>query len=76
MRSRTMPLVVPVLLGLLWFGCASTPAPEIDPSVVCEAGKPASDACTKAGDLEPEGVLFIRHQTAPSTRHWWPSPMS
>ena len=38
---------------------------SIDPSEVCESGKPASEACTKAGDLEPEGVLFIPASDSP-----------
>ena len=38
---------------------------SIDPSLVCESRKPASDACADAGDLEPEGVLFIPASDSP-----------
>jgi hypothetical protein len=32
---------------------------SVDPSRVCEEKRPASEECAAAGDLEPEGVLFI-----------------
>ena len=32
---------------------------SIDPGAVCEEARPLSASCAQAGDLEPEGVLFI-----------------
>jgi hypothetical protein len=37
----------------------------VDPRRVCEAGRPVSQACAAAGDLEPEGVLFIAAADSP-----------
>jgi hypothetical protein len=37
----------------------------IDPSRVCERNRPAAQACAAAGDLEPEGVLFISAADSP-----------
>lgn len=37
----------------------------VDPDQVCEEKRPQSDACAQAGDLEPEGVLFIPASDAP-----------
>ncbi len=37
----------------------------IDPREVCEKKKPQSGECADAGDLEPEGVLFIPASDAP-----------
>jgi 2',3'-cyclic-nucleotide 2'-phosphodiesterase / 3'-nucleotidase / 5'-nucleotidase len=37
----------------------------VDPSKVCEKNRPASPACAAAGDLEPEGVLFISAADSP-----------
>ena len=37
----------------------------INPAEVCEEARPMSDACAKAGDLEPEGVLFIPAVNSP-----------
>jgi hypothetical protein len=31
----------------------------VDPDQVCEDRRPISEECAAAGDLEPEGVLFI-----------------
>ena len=38
---------------------------EIDPDQVCEEGRPKSEECERAGDLGPEGVLFIRSAESP-----------
>jgi len=38
---------------------------SVDPSEVCERNRPASEACAAAGDLEPEGVLFIPAADSP-----------
>ncbi len=38
----------------------------IDPREVCEKRRPQSDECAEAGDLEPEGVLFIPASDAPT----------
>jgi 2',3'-cyclic-nucleotide 2'-phosphodiesterase/3'-nucleotidase/5'-nucleotidase len=38
---------------------------SIDPQQVCEAQQPMSQACAAAGDLEPEGVLFIAAVDSP-----------
>lgn len=38
---------------------------SVDPRRVCEAGRPISQACAAAGDLEPEGVLFIAAADSP-----------
>jgi hypothetical protein len=37
----------------------------VDSRRVCEAGRPVSQACAAAGDLEPEGVLFIAAADSP-----------
>jgi hypothetical protein len=37
----------------------------VDPSEVCERNRRASAACAAAGDLEPEGVLFIPAADSP-----------
>ena len=37
----------------------------VDPQQVCEAQQPMSQACAAAGDLEPEGVLFIAAEGSP-----------
>jgi DNA-binding beta-propeller fold protein YncE len=38
---------------------------SIDPRRVCAADRPVSAACAAAGDLEPEGVLFIAAADSP-----------
>ena len=38
---------------------------SVDPQQVCEAEQPVSAACAAAGDLEPEGVLFIATEGSP-----------
>ncbi len=37
----------------------------IDPAEVCEKNKPQSETCAQAGDLGPEGVLFISGEESP-----------
>ena len=37
----------------------------IDPAAVCEKDKPQSETCAQAGDLGPEGVLFISKEDSP-----------
>jgi len=37
----------------------------INPAEVCEERRPLSEACANAGDLEPEGVLFIPAAESP-----------
>jgi len=37
----------------------------IDPAEVCEEARPISESCARAGDLEPEGVLFIPAADSP-----------
>lgn len=37
----------------------------VNPAEVCEEAKPLSESCAKAGDLEPEGVLFIPATDSP-----------
>ena len=38
---------------------------SVDPEQVCEAKRPISEACAAAGDLEPEGVLFVAAADSP-----------
>jgi hypothetical protein len=38
---------------------------SIDPSEVCEENQPLSEECAQAGDLGPEGVLFIPATDSP-----------
>jgi DNA-binding beta-propeller fold protein YncE len=38
---------------------------SVDPEQVCEEKRPISEACAAAGDLEPEGVLFIAAEDSP-----------
>jgi 2',3'-cyclic-nucleotide 2'-phosphodiesterase / 3'-nucleotidase / 5'-nucleotidase len=38
---------------------------SVDPGQVCEAKRPVTEACAAAGDLEPEGVLFIAAEGSP-----------
>ena len=38
---------------------------SVDPRQVCEEKRPVSEACAAAGDLEPEGVLFIAAADSP-----------
>ena len=38
---------------------------SVDPRQVCEGKRPVSEACAAAGDLEPEGVLFIAAADSP-----------
>ena len=68
MRSTTIPLIAPVLLGLLGAGCASTPAPEIEYNAGLElrdtkelwgsfawivADRPGGEAATTGGERDP-----------------------
>ena len=39
---------------------------DIDPAQVCTESEPQSKECAAAGDLEPEGVLFISASDAPA----------
>jgi hypothetical protein len=38
---------------------------SVDPSQVCEEDRPLSEECAQAGDLGPEGVLFIAAEDSP-----------
>jgi hypothetical protein len=38
---------------------------SVDPSQVCEENRPLSEECAQAGDLGPEGVLFIAAEDSP-----------
>jgi 2',3'-cyclic-nucleotide 2'-phosphodiesterase / 3'-nucleotidase / 5'-nucleotidase len=38
---------------------------SVDPRRVCATDRPVSEACAAAGDLEPEGVLFIAAADSP-----------
>jgi 2',3'-cyclic-nucleotide 2'-phosphodiesterase / 3'-nucleotidase / 5'-nucleotidase len=38
---------------------------SVDPGEVCEEKRPVSEPCAAAGDLEPEGVLFIAAADSP-----------
>ena len=38
---------------------------EVDPDQVCEEGRPKGEECERAGDLGPEGVLFIPSADSP-----------
>jgi hypothetical protein len=38
---------------------------SVDPDQVCEENRPQSEECAQAGDLGPEGVLFIPAQDSP-----------
>ena len=37
----------------------------VDPSAACEPNQPLSEDCAAAGDLGPEGVLFIAAEDSP-----------
>jgi len=76
--SRTYVFVAPERIGGVYaYDITDPSAPTfqqyinfrnfaIDPSNVCEETKPQSDECARAGDLEPEGVLFIPASDAPT----------
>ena len=76
--SRTYAFIAPERIGGIYaYDITDPSAPifqqyinfrdfAIDPDQVCEEKKPQSDDCAQAGDLEPEGVLFIPASNAPT----------
>ncbi len=77
-ESRTYAFVAPERIGGIYVYDITDPvAPEfqqyvnfrnfdIDPAQVCAEAEPQSEECAAAGDLEPEGVLFIPAADAPA----------
>jgi DNA-binding beta-propeller fold protein YncE len=75
--SRTYAFVAPERIGGVYVYDVTRPETpifqqyinyrnfDVDPARVCQEKEPQSDECAGAGDLEPEGVLFIPAEQAP-----------
>ncbi len=76
--SRTYAFIAPERIGGVYVYDITDPSAPlfqqyinlrdfaINPADVCEETKPQSEDCAAAGDLEPEGVLFIPASDAPT----------
>ncbi len=76
--ARTYAFVAPERIGGVYvFDITDPAAPRfqqyvnlrdftVDPGQVCESSKPQSVECAAAGDLEPEGIVFIPASDAPN----------